>query len=362
MNDFEEYIRQGEPQKKEKGYAWQTAIGLQAVDDLKPSEYLIQTARQHIEGDITIEEAKQLIDSYYQSKTVRANIEDRTEEADKVSARIAEILSEKTFTFSPVEYITIHRRLFQGIYKFAGKVRDYNITKKEWVLKGETVLYASADSIRETLDFDFMQEKNFSYKDLNINDTIIHIAKFISGIWQIHAFGEGNTRTTAVFAIKYLCTFGFDISNEAFANHSWYFRNALVRANYNNLSKGIYATTEYIEAFFRNLILSEHNELKNRVMLVQESSVQGVQSANTTKEISPKCNICTLNCTLEEMAVLNFLREQPKATQKEIAAHIGKSERTVKTITVNLTEKGIIERKNGKRNGFWEVKTNNLNS
>ena len=255
---------------------------------------------------------------------------------------------------------TADKFIQSGIY--TGKVRDYNITKKEWVLKGETVLYASADSIRETLDFDFMQEKNFSYKDLNINDAIIHIAKFISGIWQIHAFGEGNTRTTAVFAIKYLRTFGFDISNEAFANHSWYFRNALVRANYNNLSKGIYATTEYIEAFFRNLILSEHNELKNRVMLVQESSVQGVQSANTTKEISPKCNICTLNCTLEEMAVLNFLREQPKATQKEIAAHIGKSERTVKTITVNLTEKGIIERKNGKRNGFWEVKTNNLNS
>ena len=333
MNDFEEYIRQGEPQKREKGYAWQTAIGLQAVDALKPSEYLIQTARQHIEGDITIEEAKQLIDSYYQSKTVRADIEDRTEEADKVSARIAEILSEKTFTFSPVEYITIHRRLFQGIYKFAGKVRDYNITKKEWVLK-----------------------------DLNINDAITHIAKFISGVWQIHAFGEGNTRTTAVFTIKYLRTFGFDISNEAFANHSWYFRNALVRANYNNLSKGIYATTEYIEAFFRNLILSEHNELKNRAMLVQELSAQDIQSANTIKEVSPKCNICTLNCTLEEIAVLNFLREQPKATQKEIAAHIGKSERTVKTITVNLTEKGVIEHKNGKRNGFWEIITNDLNS
>ena len=230
------------------------------------------------------------------------------------------------------------------------------------MLKGETVLYASADSIRETLDFDFMQEKNFSYKDLNINDAITHIAKFISGVWQIHAFGEGNTRTTAVFTIKYLRTFGFDISNEAFANHSWYFRNALVRANYNNLSKGIYATTEYIEAFFRNLILSEHNELKNRAMLVQELSAQDIQSANTIKEVSPKCNICTLNCTLEEIAVLNFLREQPKATQKEIAAHIGKSERTVKTITVNLTEKGIIERKNGKRNGFWEIITNNLNS
>ncbi|MEG2556345.1 MAG: Fic family protein [Odoribacter sp.] len=362
MNDFEEYIRQGEPLKREKSYAWQTAIGLQAVDDLRPSEYLIQTARLHIEGDITIEEAKQLIDSYYQSKTVRADIEDRTEEADKVSARIAEILSENTFTFSPIEYITIHRRLFKGIYKFAGRIRDYNITKKEWVLKGETVLYASADSIRETLDYDFGQEKNFSYKDLNINDAITHIAKFISGIWQIHAFGEGNTRTTAVFTIKYLRTFGFNISNEAFANHSWYFRNALVRANYNNLGKGIYATTEYIEAFFRNLILSENNELKNRTMLVQEPSAQDAQSANALNANVSKCNIYTLNCTLEEITVLNFLREQPKATQKEIAAHIGKSERTIKTITVNLTGKGIIERKNGKRNGFWEIKNNDLNS
>jgi len=361
MNDFEEYIRQGEPQKREKGYAWQTAIGLQAVDDLKPSEYLIQTARQHIEGDITIEEAKQLIDTYKKKKRWGGGKKKREKKADKVSARIAEILSEKTFTFSPVEYITIHRRLFHGIYKFAGKIRDYNITKKEWVLKGESVLYASADSIRETLDYDFGQEKNFSYKDLNINEAITHIAKFISGIWQIHAFGEGNTRTTAVFTIKYLRTFGFDISNETFANHSWYFRNALVRANYNNFGKGIYATTEYIEAFFRNLILSEHNELKNRTMLVQESSARGIQSASASMEAASKCNICTLDCTLEEIAVLNFLREQPKATQKEIAMHIGKSERTIKTITVNLTEKGIIERKNGKRNGFWEVKTNDLN-
>ena len=361
MNDFEEYIRQSEPQKREKGYAWQTAIGLQAVDDLKPSAYLIRTARQHIEGDITIEEAKRLIDSYYESKTVRADLGDRTEEADKVSARIAEILSENTFTFSPIEYIAIHRRLFHGIYKFAGKLRDYNITKKEWVLKGETVLYASADTIRETLDYDFGREKNFSYKDLNINEAITHIARFVSGIWQIHAFGEGNTRTTAVFTIKYLRTFGFEISNEAFADHSWYFRNALVRANYNNLSKGTYATTQYIEAFFRNLILSEHNELKNRAMLVGDTPVQNVQSASASDPITQKCNICTLDCTLEEMAVLSFLRERPKATQKEIAAHIGKSERTVKTLTVGLAAKGIIERKNGKRNGFWEIRTDGSN-
>ena len=355
MKDFEEYLRQGEPHKREKGYAWQTAIGLQAVDDLKPSEYLIETARQHIEGDITIEQAKDLIDSYYESKSVRNDIEDRTEEADKVSARIAEILSEKTFTFSPVEYINIHRRLFQGIYQFAGKIRDYNITKKEWVLKGETVLYASADSIRATLDFDFAQEKNFSYKGLNIQEAITHMARFISGIWQIHAFGEGNTRTTAVFTIKYLRTFGFDISNEAFADHSWYFRNALVRANYNNLAKGIYSTTDYIEAFFRNLILHESNELKNRTMLVNGSSAQEVQSADESGEKNSKCKICTLDCTLEEVSVLNILRDNPSATQKEIASIIGKSERTVKTITANLTKKGMIERKKGRRNGFWQI-------
>ena len=356
MNDFEEYIRQGEPQKREKGYAWQTAIGLQAVDDLKPSEYLIQTARQHIEGDITIEEAKQLIDSYYESKTVRADIEDRTEEADKVSARIAEILSEKTFTFSPIEYITIHRRLFQGIYKFAGKIRDYNITKKEWVLKGETVLYASAGSIRETLEYDFSQEKIFDYKNLNIDEAIRHIARFVSGIWQIHAFGEGNTRTTAVFTIKYLHTFGFNFSNETFANHSWYFRNALVRANYNDLTKGVYATTEFLEKFFRNLILNEQNELKNRNLQIDEIEKEAIQSAKQTDMDIPKCKNCTLDCTLEEIAVLNYLKEKPNATQKEIAQHIGKSERTVKSMTVNLSERGIIERKNGRRNGFWEIK------
>lgn len=279
MNDFEEYIRQSEPHKREKGYAWQTAIGLQAVDGLKTSDYLIQTARQHIEGDITIEEAKQLVDSYYQSKSVRTHVEDRTEEADKVSARIAEILSENTFSFSPVEYISIHRRLFEGVFGHAGRIRDYNITKKEWVLKGETVLYASAGSIRETLDYDFAQEKKFSYQNLPLLEAVNHIAQFVSGLWQIHAFGEGNTRTTAVFTIKYLRTFGFDINNDAFARHSWYFRNALVRANYSNLRQGVFSTTEYLERFFRNLLLGENNDLRNRQLLIGTQFPDDSQSA-----------------------------------------------------------------------------------
>ncbi len=257
MSDFEEYIRQGEPEKREKGYAWQTAIGLQDVDGLKPSSYLIETAKQNIEGDITIEEVKYRIDSYYKAKPIRDE-SNRTEEADKVSARIAEILSEKTFTFSPAEYITIHKRLFEGIYQFAGKIRDYNITKAEWVLNGETVYYASAGSIRSTLDYDFEQEKQFSYRGISLFQTVQHIADFVSGIWQIHAFGEGNTRTTAVFIIKYLRTFGFDINNTLFAEHSWYFRNALVLANYNNFKNNIHATKEYLERFFSNLLVGEN--------------------------------------------------------------------------------------------------------
>ena len=356
MNDFEEYIRQSEPHKREKGYAWQTAIGLQAVDGLKPSEYLKEKARQHIEGDITIDEVKQLVDSYYKSKVARSSSEDRTEEADKVSARITEILSENTFTFSPIEYLAIHRHLFEGIFSHAGQIRDYNITKNEWVLKGATVLYASAGSIRETVEYDFSQEKIFDYKNLNIDEAIRHIARFVSGIWQIHAFGEGNTRTTAVFTIKYLHTFGFNFSNETFANHSWYFRNALVRANYNDLTKGVYATTEFLEKFFRNLILNEQNELKNRNLQIDEIEKEAIQSAKQTDMDIPKCKNCTLDCTLEEIAVLNYLKEKPNATQKEIAQHIGKSERTVKSMTVNLSERGIIERKNGRRNGFWEIK------
>lgn len=357
MKEFEEYIRHGEPSQAEKGYVWQTAVGLQAVDALKPSDYLIQTACHHIEGHISMSEAKTLIDQYYEAKQGRDNVDARVEEADKVSARIAEILAEPTFSFSPVEYIAIHRRLFHGIYQFAGQIRDYNITKKEWVLQGDTVLYASAGSIRETLDYDFEQEKNFSYKGLNVNESIAHIAKFISGIWQIHAFGEGNTRTTAVFAIKYLRTFGFNFNNDAFASHSWYFRNALVRANYNNINKGVYATTEFLETFFRKLILDEPTELQNRNMLIGEEVLSASQCEIETDLVTPKCKSCTLNCTLEELAVLTFLKENPKATQKTIAHHIGKSERTVKTITVTLSVKGLLERKNGKRNGVWVIKS-----
>ena len=261
---FKEYLKESEPDKAHKGYAWSTAIGLQAVDGLKPSKYLIDTAIQNIEGNITIKEAQGLIDSYYEERLVHFSDDDRTEEADKVSSRIVEILSETAFSFSPNEYISIHRKLFQGIYKHAGKIRDYNITKKEWVLDGATVMYGSASELRATLEYDFSQEKDFSYKGLSMDEIIHHLAVFISRLWQIHIFGEGNTRTTAVFFIKYLRTLGFSATNDIFAENAWYFRNALVRANYTNLQKGIYETTEYLEVFLRNLLLNEKNELHNR--------------------------------------------------------------------------------------------------
>ena len=261
---FKEYLRESEPDKAHKGYAWSTAIGLQAVDGLKPSKYLIDTAIQNIEGKITMKEAQSLIDSYYEERPVHLSDNERTEEADKVSSRIAGILSETAFSFSPNEYISIHRKLFWGIYKHAGKIRDYNITKKEWVLNGATVIYGSASELRATLEYDFSQEKDFSYKGLSMDEIIHHLAVFVSRLWQIHIFGEGNTRTTAVFFIKYLRTLGFSATNDIFAENAWYFRNALVRANYTNLQKGIHETTEYLEAFLRNLLLNEKNELHNR--------------------------------------------------------------------------------------------------
>ncbi len=266
---FVEYIKDLAPDARDRGYAWSTAIGLQSVDGLKPSEYLVETAIQNIDGKISMAEAEKRINSYYEIKDFRDD-GSRTEEADKVSLRIAEILSETAFTFSPSEYISIHRRLFADIYSHAGKVRDYNITKKEWVLDGETVLYGSASELSATLRYDFEEEKNFVYRGLSMNEILRHLARFVSNLWQIHIFGEGNTRTTAVFFIKYLRYLGFDVTNDLFADHSWYFRNALVRANYTNVQKGVHETTEYLEKFLRNLLLKESNELHNREMHISE--------------------------------------------------------------------------------------------
>ena len=264
QDPFEEYQRESDPSKRERSYAWHTAIGLQAVDGLETSDYLKEIAVKNIEGEITLGEAQALIESYY--KTDRKKEEPRTEEADRVSSRITGIIAEKGFTFSVAQYLSIHHRLFEGIYKHAGKIRDYNITKKEWVLDGDTVTYGGATELRATLEYDISQEKAFDYSGLSMDEVIRHLARFISRLWQIHVFGEGNTRTTAVFFIKYLQSLGFNVTNGIFAKNAWYFRNAMLRANYNNLQKGVHETTEYLELFLKNLLLGEKNRLQNRTM------------------------------------------------------------------------------------------------
>ncbi len=316
---FKEYLRESEPDKAGKGYAWSTAIGLQAVDGLKTSKYLIDTAIQNIEGKITMKEAQGLIDSYYEERPVHLSDEERTEEADKVSSRIAEILSENAFSFSPNEYISIHRKLFQGIYKHAGKIRDYNITKKEWVLDGATVMYGSASELRATFEYDFSQEKDFSYKGLSIDEIIHHLAVFVSRLWQIHIFGEGNTRTTAVFFIKYLRTLGFSATNDIFAKNAWYFRNALVRANYTNLQKGIHETTEYLEVFLRNLLMNENNELHNR-----DLHISGLLNAEKVDIESKKVHIGSGKVDIQDKKVdiESVLSEKGKDFSIKTAVHI----------------------------------------
>ena len=270
QDPFKEYIQELEPNKKEKGYAWATAIGLQAVDGLKPSEYLLELASSNIEGKISLNKVNELLQSYYKERPSR--IEDRTEEADKVSARITKLLSEKSFSFTSIEYLSIHRKLFYDLYSHAGKTRTYNITKQEWVLNGATVLYGDATELMQTLEYDLAQERAFSYKGLSMTDVIHHLAVFVSRLWQIHVFGEGNTRTTAVFFIKYLRSLGFDCSNDLFNTNAWYFRNALVRANYNDLKHEIYETTEFLELFLRRLLLNEEISLSNRSLHIHYSS------------------------------------------------------------------------------------------
>ena len=290
---FDEYLRQGEPSQKESAENWKTAIGLQAVDGLQPSAYLIDVAKRNIEGEISLDETRKLIDSYYQSKTVRTPKDEDEEEADKVSANIAKILASKTFAFNTNGYVSLHRRIFEGVFKHAGEIRQYDISKKEWVLEGDSVNYLNWEDLRRALDWDIEQEKNFQYKGLTDDEKIEHIAKFVSGIWQIHAFREGNTRTTAIFTIQYLRSLGYEVNNEMFAKHSWYFRNALVRANYRNIQKGIDYSPIYLVRFFRNLLLKDSWVLKNRYLHIRPTDEWKEQLRIGTPQVPRKLSSST---------------------------------------------------------------------
>lgn len=358
---FKEYIRESEPDRRDKGYAWHTAIGLQAVDGLKTSEYLVRTAVRNIEGEITFEEANELLQSYYEENPAR-DASDRTEEADKVSARIAALLSERAFSFTPNGYLSIHRKLFTGIYSHAGRVRDYNITKKEWVLDGATVLSGSATELRETLDYDFSEEKKFSYRNLSMDEIIHHLAVFVSRLWQIHVFGEGNTRTTAVFFIKYLRTLGFDVTNDIFAENAWYFRNSLVRANYNDLKNGIHETTEYLEIFLRNLMLNEDHPLHNRTLHISGAFARP-EKVNIDEE---KANIGIEKVNIEDVFTAKTASHIQKLRKKlgqqavfgrsDVQNALGLKATRSSALLRELAEHGIIEPVTGYGKGRYRFR------
>ena len=347
---FDEYLRQGEPSQKESAENWKTAIGLQAVDGLQPSAYLIDVAKRNIEGEISLDETRKLIDSYYQSKTVRTPKDEDEEEADKVSVNIAKILASKTFAFNTNGYVSLHRRIFEGVFKHAGEIRQYDISKKEWVLEGDSVNYLNWEDLRRALDWDIEQEKNFSYKGLTDDEKIEHIAKFISGIWQIHAFREGNTRTTAIFTIQYLRSLGYKVNNEMFAKHSWYFRNALVRANYRNIQKGIDYSPIYLVRFFRNLLLKDGWVLKNRYLHIRPTDEWKEQPRIGTPQVPRKLSSSTPQVPHKfsqhvETLILSFNDEY--MTSAEIMGSIGlKDRKSFSELYLNaaLSEKAI-ERK-----------------
>ena len=295
--DFEAYERLAEPHKRERASLWRTAIGLQDVDGLKVSDYLKEAAVKHIEGDITIDDVRQQLKSYYVNKTTHDNDDAEKEEADRVAANIAKLLSEQSFSFTALEFQNIHRHLFDGVFKHAGEIRPYDISKKEWVLQGDTVVYGRAADIMMALRYDIQQEKDFCYKGLTTDEIINHIVDFVTLLWQNHPFREGNTRTTAVFVIKYLRSIGFRANNDLFAENSWYFRNALVRANYRNPSKGVEPNKSFLVKFFRNLMLGEQHELKNRYMLI---GYNDTDNTHTSTHTSTRTSTNNLKASLTE--------------------------------------------------------------
>ena len=303
--DFEAYERMAEPHKQEKASAWRTAIGLQDVDGLKVSDYLIETAVRHIEGDITIDDVRERLKSYYINKTTHDKDDEEKEEADRVAANIAKLLNEKSFSFTALEFLNIHRHLFEGVFKHAGEVRTYDISKKEWVLQDDSVVYGRAADIMMALRYDIQQEKEFNYKGLTTDEIIEHIVDFVTLLWQNHPFREGNTRTTAVFVIKYLRSIGFKVNNDLFANNSWYFRNALVRANYRNPLKGIEPNKSFLIKFFRNLILEEENELKNRYMLIgYQDDCDTHTSTHTSTRTSTNNSVSSLSENVKRLVIV----------------------------------------------------------
>ena len=363
MNDFEEYIKAGEPGRRERAEAWATAIGLQQVDGIVPSQFLFNTAIEHIEGRITQNQARRRIRDYYAAQGETTERDPDKEEADKVSERIVAVINDGGFEFTPEYYISIHAKLFKGVLASAGKLRTVNIRKREWVLKDDSVTYGSADTIKPSLVRDFIDEREFDYGGKSPRQAISHFARFIAQIWQVHPFGEGNTRTTAVFAIKYLNSLGYRVANNMFRDNSWFFRNALVRANYADCERGVKRDWSYLEAFFRNLLLGENNEMKSRYLLIgltdadkrkiselsEGKRTEGCQKRVVRKRLSENSRVKTSD------KLLALLKEQPHLTQEGMARAMGISRQAIQKHLTKLKASGRLRRIGSDKGGHWEV-------
>ena len=320
--------------KYSRKYIIGTGIGLQDVDNLKNSDFFLKEAERYIKGEISLDELDNIITSYYENKK---DEDERVIEADISSVKIGALVSDDSFSFTIGQLIAIHKQLFDGVFPHAGKLRSYNFSKREWVLDGASVAYGDYRDLSTTLQYDLDEEKKFNYASLSMDDVIDHLALFVANLWQIHAFEEGNTRTTAVFLIKYLRTLGFDVTNDLFEKNSRYFRNALVRANYKNIQKKIYEDRSFLIKFLRNLLLGEQNELHNRDLVVHQIPVEIVKEAD------------------RKMRILTIMKNNPKVKVTDIASELNISQRTVKSIINSLEEQGLLKRVNGKRFGYWEV-------
>ncbi len=255
------------------GSSWDIAIGLQEVDGLKPSGYLRSLAAETVEGDLSLDAAGKAIRAYYKLRDESGEATDAGErEADLVSQRITELLARRAFVMAPSMLAHIHRHLFQDLDDAVyapGSYKTDQLVKREYILNGDSVLYGAPEFIDNALAMFFAGEASYVYGASMSADDIGHLAEFVSHIWQVHPFKEGNTRTIAVFTELYLDHLGFDAANEPFANNARYFRDALVRANYRNAKAGIMPDLKYLIRFFENMLHEAGNELRSRDMLCE---------------------------------------------------------------------------------------------
>lgn len=353
LNEFAGYFEAKEPGRRERAEAWATAIGLQKVDGLTPSRYLVETAKAHIEGSITQVEAQQRIRAYYEAKDEVLRPDPSKEEPDKVSERMVAVINDGGFEFTPEYYISIHRKIFSGFLSSAGKLRVNNIGKREWVLKDESITYGDKDSLLSSLVRDFQEEREFDYGGQPPESIIPHFVRFIAQIWQVHPFAEGNTRTTAVFAIKYLRSLGYRVTSNMFKDHSWYFRNALVRANYADYQRGVKREWGYLEAFFRNLLLGETNELKSRYLLIGSGQEPPHFVTTETSKVVRK------GCQKTRDLLIELIRHNPRIPQSAMASTLAISRQAVQKHLAALRATGSLRRIGPDKGGRWEL--NSLN-